>query len=210
MVFRSGNNVVEIGKDNTIGGYDQDFNSDNGPDPFGKRLQDYGVVFFSPKLTTAEVYCTRSKNLTVRKQCKKISLRRYPIYMYKLTADINEFANTDDVMFQEYISEKYRDDKENPVHFPFKQNDKGTWDRKSSNPDADYKFFKALRDHDTFKYSPGVISGNELILFIRPGEKQIEQRFTLRENDREHIYFAQDDKPAAEETEQPKSASFRF
>lgn len=212
MVFRSGNNLVYINQDNSIGGYDQEFDSDDSdskPDPFEKRLEDYGIVFFSPKLTTAEVYCRRTKHKKGGTQCKdikkRISDRRNKrnngtglgIYMYELTSDISEFANTDIDILQKYISEKYAGSKENREHFPFEQTDKGKWVRESGNSDADYKFFSELRDNDKFKDLPGVIAGNELILFLRPGEIQIEQMFRVTPNDRNGIYLAQDAKPAA-------------
>jgi len=203
MVFRSGNNLIYLNQDNSICGYDQEFDSDDSdskPDPFEKRLKDYGIVFFSPKLITAEHYCERTKHLTGRNQCKRRSINIYPIYMYELTADISEFANTDIDILQKYISEKYTDGKENREHFPFEQTDKGKWVRESSNSDADYKFFSELRDNDKFKDLPGVIAGNELILFLRPGEIQIEQMFKIKQNDKKGIFLAQDAKPAAAAT----------
>lgn len=201
MVFRSGNNVVYLNQDNAIRGYNQDFDSDSNPDPFEERLKEYGLVFFTPELTLAESFCIRTKNIKGVRECKKNTLKRkYRIYMYELTSDISEFANTDIDILQKYISKKYTDGKENREHFPFIKNVKGKWERKSSNSDADYKFFSELRDNDKFKDLPGVIAGNELILFLRPGEIQIEQRFIVTPNDRNGIYFAQDAKPAAAAT----------
>lgn len=211
MVFRSGNNLVYLNQDNSIGGYDQEFDSDDSdskPDPFEKRLKDYGIVFFSPKLITAENYCERTKHKMWGTQCKDIKKRKIDrnkrkcngtgigIYMYELTSDISEFANTDIDILQKYISKKYTDGKENREHFPF-INVKGKWERKSSNSDADYKFFSELRYNDKFKDLPGVIAGNELILFLRPGEIQIEQMFKIKQNDKKGIFLAQDAKPAA-------------
>lgn len=206
MVFHSGNNLVYLNQDNAIRGYDQEFDSDSKPDPFEKRLKDYGIVFFSPKLITAEHYCKGTKYLKGRTECKRRSINIYPVYMYELTSDISEFANTDIDILQKYISEKYTDGKENREHFPFIKNVKGKWIRRSSNSDADYKFFSELRDNDKFKDYPGVITsgitGDELILFLRPGEIQIKQMFKVKQNDKKGIFLAQDAKPAAAEEQQ--------
>jgi hypothetical protein len=178
MVFRSGDNVLQ--EDGT--GYDQ--------------VMKYKIAFFAPLVIHAANYSTHSKHNMNAGDSKRAALTFSPIYMYQLKESKTNFPNTDNIEIQ-YLIDKYSRTKENNEHFPFIKKDR-KWIRNSSNSTADYEFFDWL-GKQLEGNSPGVISGTELILFVRPGS--IVQRWNIPHGTYHMVLDLQG---------QTKSASFRF
>lgn len=170
MLFRCGDNVLHVDENKMLHGT---------PDRYDELLSMYGVAFFSPTIDYVNQYCLHGKHLT-----SKRDVHTTRAYMYEASFDISSLPNTNEANIQRLITEYYATNTEKKIR-AFEKSSTNNWQRQSVDSVADYAFFKWLSNRVD---SNGVISGKEVILFLKDRQGLIQTKYLLHSDDILKIY----------------------